>query len=111
MSRTNDPIDYHSALERTGGDEDFLKELIAIYIEEYTHNMKELEDACEQNDFPKIREIGHSLKGSSGNLSLPQLQEISFRIEKAGESKDASQIKRLLCDLDKEFNRLKEFLS
>ncbi len=105
------PIDYSSALERVGGDKSFLKELLNLYFEDFSEKYERLQKAIEQKNFDLIRELGHSLRGSSANLSLTFLQETSFHLEVAGRERNVEKAKKALALLEQEFKRLKDFLS
>ena len=105
------PIDYSSSLERVGGDKSFLMELLDLYLEEFSGKFTPLQEAIQQNKFDLIHELGHSLKGSSANLSLIFLQEASFQMETAGKERDIEKAKKALFQLEQEFKRLKDFLS
>jgi HPt (histidine-containing phosphotransfer) domain-containing protein len=107
---TKDPIDFASALERIGNDESFLKELLDLYILTFESKREELSVSLERKDFKALREVGHSLKGSSANLSLIPLQELAYRIETAGREEDIVAAGETLTLLDQEFKRLKEFI-
>jgi CheY-like chemotaxis protein len=109
-SRDTMPIDLSSALERIGGDEKFLQELIDIYIEDFIEKYALLRQAIEQSDFKVIKEIGHSLRGSSGNLSLGGLHETSINIELSGRTRNIEQARLLFIQLNQEFERLKNYL-
>jgi HPt (histidine-containing phosphotransfer) domain-containing protein len=104
------PIDIDSVLERVGGDESFLKELLDIYIEDFMEKYPQLEQAIAEEDFDSIREIGHSIKGASGNLSLTGLQETAYGIELSGKEQNIEQAKLLFARLKEEFTKLKDFL-
>jgi HPt (histidine-containing phosphotransfer) domain-containing protein len=104
------PIDYASALERIGGDEDFLNELLELYSTEFSNYFEKLQDAIQNSDYQSIRDISHTLKGSSANLSLIKLQEISYQIECAGQDKDINKAKDAILMLGKEFQKLKDYL-
>ena len=103
------PIDLPSALERIGGDESLLQELINIYIEDFLEKNDLLRKAIEHGDFTTIREIGHSLKGSSGNLSLIHLHETSYQIEVAGKEEDIERARYHFQLLNQQFMKLKDF--
>ncbi len=105
------PIDYPSVLERIGGDKSFLKELLNLYFEDFSEKYKQLQKAIDQKNFDLIRELGHSLRGSSANLSLTFLQETSFHLEVAGRERNVEKAKKALAFLDQEFKKLKDFLS
>jgi len=108
---TAPPINRAEALERIGGDPDFLNELLGIYSEEFVLRFKELRAALSGKGFKRIQELGHSLKGSSANLSLPALQQAAMDIEMAGREEDIQKAKNSLAELEKEFERLKEYLA
>jgi HPt (histidine-containing phosphotransfer) domain-containing protein len=107
----NLPINRAEALERIGGDPDFLKELLGIYSEEFLLRAKELRPALNGQEFQAIQELGHSLKGSSANLSLPGLQQAAADIETAGRERDIQKAKESFASLEKEFEKLKKCLA
>jgi HPt (histidine-containing phosphotransfer) domain-containing protein len=104
-------IDFDSALERTGGDKDFLYELIDMYMEDFIPKYDELKKAIKEENFTAIQETGHYLKGSAANLSLSFLKDASLQMELAGEDKDIKKAQQTLGELKKEFARLKTFIS
>jgi CheY-like chemotaxis protein len=111
MSQRNTiPIDLPSVMDRIGGDENFLHELIDIYIEDFIEKYAALKQAIDRSDFLVIKEIGHSLRGSSGNLSLNGLHNTSTNIELSGKEENIEQAKLLFIQLNKEFEKLKNFL-
>ena len=104
------PIDIPSALTRIGGDADFLNELLELYLSEFSKYFKKLQDAIRNKKFLSIEEVGHTLKGSSANLSMPKLQEASFQIEMVGKEKNIQKAKEALQLLDKEIRKLKDHI-
>jgi HPt (histidine-containing phosphotransfer) domain-containing protein len=105
-----DPIDYDSALERTGGDRDFLDELLGMYIKDFDDKIFQLKTAVAKKESDLIRELAHSLKGSSANLSLIPLQETFYRLETAGRENNPDAAEKILPRLLEEQKRLKDFL-
>jgi len=103
------PIDLPSALERIGGDESLLYELINIYIEDFLEKNDLLRKAIDHEDFTTIKEVGHSLKGSSGNLSLIHLYETSYQIEVAGKEGDIERARYHFQLLNQQFMKLRDF--
>ncbi|MCR4396272.1 MAG: Hpt domain-containing protein [Candidatus Saccharicenans sp.] len=106
----NDPINREEVLERIGGDEAFLKELLNIYNEEFNAKYQELEKAIQDKNFQNIREAGHYLKGAAANLSLPGLREASWKMEQAGQAQDLEAARQALRSLKNEYQRLREYL-
>jgi osomolarity two-component system phosphorelay intermediate protein YPD1 len=81
------PIDFGEVLDRIGGDTSFLKELLNIYFQEYEKKKGLLDRAIADQDFTLLSELGHSLKGSSANLSLTRLRKTAHILETAGKEK------------------------
>lgn len=104
-------IDYASALERIGGDREFLNELLSIYVEEFASSTQSLDQALQSQDCTVIQEVGHSLKGSSANLSLLQLKEKAYQIETAGREGNLELARSSIEELKQEFRRLQDHLA
>jgi CheY-like chemotaxis protein len=105
------PIDYPALLKRLAGDESFLKELLGMYFEDFPKKYAELQKAVEEQNFDLIFKLGHSLKGSSANLSMPHLREASSQMETAGRDESIENAKKALITLEQEFKRLKDFFA
>ncbi|MFC2156650.1 Hpt domain-containing protein [Acidobacteriota bacterium] len=110
IDKNDSPIDLESALERTGGDKEFLHELLDLYISEFGPHFQKIKDALKEADLNSIQELAHSLKGSSANLSLLTLQDISYTLENAGRDQDLDAVRENIPLLESEFQRLKVFL-
>ena len=108
---TNNVIDYASALERIGGDREFLDELLNIYIEEFASSTQTLDQALQAQDYTVIKEVGHSLKGSSANLSLHPLRDKAYLIETAGREENLALARSSTEELKQEFRRLQDHLA
>jgi HPt (histidine-containing phosphotransfer) domain-containing protein len=106
-------IDLPSVLERIGGDEAFLQELIKIFLSEFDLKLSQLEKAASEDDFRSIQEIGHNIKGSAANLSLLELQKIAYALETCGRQSDKSgcleNINKLKTARQKLLEQLKYF--
>jgi HPt (histidine-containing phosphotransfer) domain-containing protein len=108
---TSSPIDIEDALARIGGDPDFLRELLDLYIEDFSFRYALLDKAVHRGDLKAIAELGHTIKGSSANLSLSSLQEHAFELEKAGKNGDLGKARASLAALGTEFRRLKVYMA
>lgn len=103
------PMDYCNALERTGGDKEFLGMLIEIYISDFKVRFQALKQAVTDRNFNQIYHQGHTLKGSSANLSLPALQKISYQMEAAGKNKNLKLAQETLNKLNAEFKHFQNY--
>ncbi len=104
------PFLRQEALDRIGGETDFLDELLELYEKEYRSKTVQLKKALAGNKFQTVAEIGHGLKGSSANLSLPGLRDAALAVETAGKAKNAAAARKGLEALEREHRRLREFL-
>jgi HPt (histidine-containing phosphotransfer) domain-containing protein len=103
------PIELNKALERTGGDEEFLFDLIEVYISDFKIRLEALNNAVMDRNFDQLYYQGHTLKGSSSNLNLTSLQEYAFRIETAGREKDLDLARIALKKLGNAFRDFQKY--
>lgn len=111
FKKSTSPIDYTSALSRTGGDESFLDELLNLYSDDFSQKLDQIKIAIVQENYNLIQGLGHNMKGASANLSAIPLQNASFKIEMAGKEKDILKVKEGVEHLEKEFMRFQDFLA
>ncbi len=105
-----DPINYVEVLERIGGDVGFLEELLDIYFVEFQERRSQIEKAIAGEDFGIIQEIGHSLKGASANLSLPELRRVAASLEAAARDRNIEQARQAFVSLLNECGLLHDFV-
>ena len=91
--------DYTAALERVGGDEPLLVELIAIFFEEYPKFARRLTQSLSQKDFASLREVAHSLKGSLGYLGASDGEVLARAVEQASLAGDSARVGDLVAHL------------
>jgi osomolarity two-component system phosphorelay intermediate protein YPD1 len=110
ISKQNPTINYSEVLDRIGGDRDFLSELLILYLNDFRIKYLKLKNALQKKDFILMYELGHGLKGSSANLSLPLLEKLSHQIEQAGKEKNIEKTRTTLDALYSEYTRLLDFV-
>jgi HPt (histidine-containing phosphotransfer) domain-containing protein len=113
-ARKNDgapPFLRQEALDRVGGEAEFLDELLALYDKEFRTRAARLKKALAAGNFESVREIGHGLKGTSANLSLPGLRDAALAVEMAGKAGSADSARKAMEALEREFRRYKESLA
>ena len=67
-----------------GGDEEFVRDLVATYLDEGPQHMEQIADAAGRADAAAIVRPAHTLKSSSAALGAARLSAISRQIEFAG---------------------------
>jgi HPt (histidine-containing phosphotransfer) domain-containing protein len=113
-ARKNDnapPFLRQEALDRVGGEAEFLDELLALYEKEFRTQASRLKKALAAGNFESIREIGHGLKGTSANLSLPGLRDAALAVELSGKAGSTASARKALEALEREYRRFKESLA
>lgn len=76
-------------------DED-LEELIPGFLENRNKDVQVLRDAMGNDDFSKLKSIGHSLKGVGGGYGFDGLSEIGAKIEIAAKASDMNAVRELI---------------
>lgn len=77
-------FDRHFALLRVGGDEELLKEIADIFLEDYPKVFAEIEAALACGDARRLEQSAHTLKGSAGNFGAKAVVETASRLEQMG---------------------------
>ncbi|MBF0254108.1 MAG: Hpt domain-containing protein [Candidatus Omnitrophica bacterium] len=95
-------------LEDLGGlDEAIYDELVADCIAQSGGEFEELKTAAAIPDHARLDALGHSIKGSAGNLRLTELQTAAKAVEFAGkEKRSAAEIVPLMAELEKALRSL-----
>lgn len=63
------------------GDDSFLKEIIAIFIDDTPIRLAELRQAFDAGDLPSFTRAAHSIKGSASNLGAARLRGLAEKLE------------------------------
>jgi len=104
----HDVIDLDDVLERVQDDWELLMELFDIFEQDYQEKRTQLAQEVAKKDFDQIRNIAHSLKGASGNISAKAFHAILLEMEQAAVKKDEAAIQGLCRQLDVQFPELQK---
>jgi len=102
-------IDLKDFMERVQDDKELLVELLDIFQEDFAGKRQALGEALKTNDINKIKEVAHSLKGASGNISAKEMHANFLKMEQLAKSNDLSQMPGLLQNIDTQFEQVKQF--
>ena len=106
-----DIFDKDELLNRVGGDEELLQELLNLFLVNFPGQLHELRQALQHNDAVKIAEQAHTIKGASANLGAHTLKHKAFKMETAGKNNDLILAQATLNQLDSEFNKFRNVIS
>jgi two-component system, sensor histidine kinase and response regulator len=79
-------LDRATALARVGGDLDLLKEIAALFLDEYPRELDDIHKALATADARLLEHTAHGLKGSVANFGAPTAVEAAFQLEQLGKA-------------------------
>src|SRR5262249_16730395 len=78
------PVDASALLERLGGDERLMSDVIRIFIDDCPVRLEAIRSAVTDRHAERIRVEAHALKGAAGNLAATGLFEAAQTLERIG---------------------------
>lgn len=95
-----DIINMDEALERIGGDKEFLYELLNEFAQQVDEKLPALHRAINEGDFDNIKLIAHSLRGAAGNLSINDMHHALSDIEALVLQQDIDKMAVILKEIN-----------
>ncbi len=92
------------------GDDEFLCELIDLYLNDAPLQVEALRDAVSSQDGAAVLAAAHKLKGSCGNVGADGLVALCQRLEASGKASRLQELPDLLQQLSREFEEVNEAL-
>ncbi len=93
-------LDRQLALSRVGGDQQLLREIAVLFMEECPRAFAEIQDAVVCRDAAKLENAAHALKGSVANFGARDAVEAAFRLEQMGRANEMSEADGMLHQLE-----------
>lgn len=94
-------FNYDAALERFMGEKDILLEVLPSYLENLDNCINEIKDLDPQSQCKRIRELAHSIKGSSLNLDVIDLGRAAESLEDSAYNSDFKAVPKQIDQLIK----------
>ena len=69
-----------------------LEDLIPGFLENRQKDMQSLERALQENDFEKLRSVGHNLKGVGGGYGFPDMSKMGAEIEEGAKESNMEKV-------------------
>src|SRR5687767_8257939 len=99
----SESIENLRSLNPGDGDE-FLKEIIAIYLEDTPQRIAELEESLAGGDTPRFTRAAHSVKGSSANLGAMAVRHVAEQLEQQSNKHGLADVAGLVSALKAQFD-------
>jgi HPt (histidine-containing phosphotransfer) domain-containing protein len=108
MKTTASPTAFDPAivLQRVDGDQELLKEVITLFLEDTPGLLAEIRLAAARGDGEALERASHTLKGSVGNFGARAAQELALALELMGRQRDFARAADTAARLDGEVKRL-----
>lgn len=103
--------DQARALKRVNGKAQRLTILADMFLQRTPEHLEHLEAALKENDLDTVSFFAHALKGSSGNLSLMRIFDLTAALEMAAKSNNTGLCHQLFAQAGDEFNKAKNVLN
>ncbi|QEN02324.1 HAMP domain-containing protein [Sphaerotilus sulfidivorans] len=99
-------LDSNELLERLGGDQALMGELVAMLVEDTLPRLDELDRAFLARDTARIDLLAHQIAGAAGNCSAEALERLSRRISHLAREGRLDEAERLMLPLKLRVTRL-----
>jgi HPt (histidine-containing phosphotransfer) domain-containing protein len=85
---------------------EFLREIIAIYIEDTPKRIVDMKKCLASGDVTTFTRAAHTIKGSSANVGAQVLKAIAERLEALSRKEGLAVVEPLIADCEEEFARV-----
>lgn len=93
-----------------GDNDEFLREIVSIYLEDTPARIAEMEQSLAVGDVPKFTRAAHSIKGSSSNLGATSVRALAETLEHQSHREGLGNVATLIANLKVEFSKTREEL-
>ncbi len=104
-------FDERVALDRTGGDRELLKELIAVFLHEIPNWMQALRGALERRDAAALRATAHAVKGAVDSCGASGAFDAAMLLERIGAEGNLAGAPAALAVLERRIERARAELA
>jgi len=98
--------DLDELLERLDGDQEFLRELLAIFLQDAPGNCAKSREALAAQNFPELTRAAHTLKGMLKNLAMKAAAQTAASLEDAARKELPAESQEYLRQLERDFQEI-----
>ena len=103
-------INRAAVLERCGGDQDLLRELVAIFRQDCPAYMESVRAAVESKEGEALSRAAHTLKGPLGTLGFDDAQQFALQLEEVARRGEMDRVEQVFTELQREMCRIEPLL-
>lgn len=98
-----DPSALKQILEDTGGDPEFIAELIADYLDNTRTLLADFADSCARGDLDQARRAAHTIKGTSAAMGARTLSALAAQTEAKSQTGNILDVRNMTSELHDAF--------
>ncbi len=106
-----DAFDLAGALDRLGGDQELLRELVQFFLEDSPGLLDRLRDGLGAGHAQSVERAAHSLKGLAANFGATRAIDLAASIERLGRDGDLGGASQRFPELQTEIELLQQALA
>ncbi|WP_419811798.1 Hpt domain-containing protein [Bacterioplanoides sp.] len=91
--------------------EDEFSELLTVYVNDSDQRLPVILQAFRDGDTERLRELAHSFKGSSSNISAAPLAKLCHQLENAARDQQLTGLEPVLTGIESEYAQVRNLLS
>jgi len=107
---SHEAIDVTEVLERVQNDYELLIELLDIFQEDYKEKRQAFDVAIQRKSSDELRNLAHSLKGASSNISAKKIHDLFAQLEHMAEEGQWEHVDNLVGQIDTTYRELLDFI-
>ena len=93
--------------EMAEGDDDFIKSVISVFLEEVPQDLSGLEKALESENYEQVYQLAHKIKPNVDLLGMEQTRAAALEIETLGKSEaNMAEIRNIFPSLKKDVEQV-----
>ena len=92
------------------GSEEFKAEILQTFFESTSESLAQLEQAIAENNYHKISQIAHSIKGASSNLGMISIAAIANDLQQVGKNQKEENIQEMFKKIQSLFSQIQNSL-
>lgn len=90
--------------------EDDFSELVDVFVRDSEPRIEALKQAIASKDVKSLRDLSHSFKGASGNLSALPLANLCFEVETLSRENNVAGVEEIIFQIEREYLAVKSIL-
>jgi two-component system, sensor histidine kinase and response regulator len=103
-------VDWETALDRVGGNEELLSDLAKLFLEESSRMLSAVQQAVERKNASELQRAAHSMKGSVATFSAQHAFDAALKLERLARAEELTGVDEAFAVLAAEAGRLRTAL-